>query len=148
MTLTLDHPTTITTVAASARGATKVYGSRRHRGHRPRRRRRRLRRRPVHRHHGPVGLGQVDAHALHGRPRPPRAADRRSSATSTSRRPTRSSSPCLRRDRLGFIFQAFNLVPTLTAIENITLPMDLAGTKPDKAWVDNVVQHRRPRQSA
>lgn len=45
----------------------------------------------------------------------------------------------LRRDRLGFIFQAFNLIPTLSAIENITLPMDLAGTKPDKAWVDNVV---------
>lgn len=45
----------------------------------------------------------------------------------------------LRRDRLGFIFQAFNLVPTLTAIENITLPMDLAGRKPDREWVDNVV---------
>ena len=45
----------------------------------------------------------------------------------------------LRRDRLGFIFQAFNLVPTLSAIENITLPMDLAGTKPDKEWLDSVV---------
>ena len=45
----------------------------------------------------------------------------------------------LRRDRLGFIFQAFNLVPTLTAIENITLPMDLAGRKPDRSWVDHVV---------
>lgn len=45
----------------------------------------------------------------------------------------------LRRDRIGFIFQSFNLVPTLTAIENITLPMDLAGRKPDKAWVDLVV---------
>ena len=45
----------------------------------------------------------------------------------------------LRRDRLGFIFQAFNLVPTLSAIENITLPMDLAGTKPDKEWLTNVV---------
>ena len=38
----------------------------------------------------------------------------------------------LRRDRLGFIFQAFNLVPTLTALENITLPIDLAGKKPDR----------------
>jgi putative ABC transport system ATP-binding protein len=46
----------------------------------------------------------------------------------------------LRRDRLGFVFQAFNLVPTLTAIENITLPMNLAGTKPDKAWLDHVVR--------
>lgn len=45
----------------------------------------------------------------------------------------------LRRDRLGFIFQAFNLVPTLSAIENITLPMDLAGRKPDHAWVNGVV---------
>src|SRR5918997_4562558 len=40
----------------------------------------------------------------------------------------------LRRDRIGFVFQAFNLVPTLTAIENITLPMALARRKPDKAW--------------
>jgi len=45
----------------------------------------------------------------------------------------------LRRDRLGFVFQAFNLVPTLTAIENITLPMDLAGRKPDPVWLDVVV---------
>ncbi len=45
----------------------------------------------------------------------------------------------LRRDRLGFIFQAFNLVPTLTAIENITLPMELAGRKPDREWLDHVV---------
>jgi putative ABC transport system ATP-binding protein len=45
----------------------------------------------------------------------------------------------LRRDKIGFIFQAFNLVPTLTALENITLPMALAGRKPDKTWVDMVV---------
>ena len=45
----------------------------------------------------------------------------------------------LRRDRIGFIFQAFNLIPTLTATENITLPMKLAGRKPDQAWFDNVV---------
>lgn len=46
----------------------------------------------------------------------------------------------LRRDRIGFIFQAFNLLPTLTALENITLPMDIAGRKPDKQWLDNVIQ--------
>jgi putative ABC transport system ATP-binding protein len=46
----------------------------------------------------------------------------------------------LRRDKIGFIFQAFNLVPTLTALENITLPTTLAGRKPDKQWLDNVVQ--------
>jgi putative ABC transport system ATP-binding protein len=45
----------------------------------------------------------------------------------------------LRRDRLGFIFQAFNLLPTLTAGENITLPADLAGRPVDRAWFDTVV---------
>ncbi|MDO9173193.1 MAG: ABC transporter ATP-binding protein, partial [Actinomycetota bacterium] len=45
----------------------------------------------------------------------------------------------LRRDRIGFIFQSFNLVPTLTAEENITLPMRLAGRRPDRDWVDLVV---------
>jgi putative ABC transport system ATP-binding protein len=45
----------------------------------------------------------------------------------------------LRRDRIGFIFQAFNLIPTLTAAENIVLPMKLAGRKPEAAWFDNVV---------
>jgi putative ABC transport system ATP-binding protein len=45
----------------------------------------------------------------------------------------------LRRDRIGFIFQAFNLVPTLTAAENMTLPMLLAGRDPDREWVDYVV---------
>jgi len=46
----------------------------------------------------------------------------------------------LRRDRLGFVFQAFNLLPQLTAAENITLPLDLAGTKPDRLWIDLVVE--------
>jgi putative ABC transport system ATP-binding protein len=45
----------------------------------------------------------------------------------------------LRRDRVGFVFQAFNLVPTLTAKENITLPLDLAGRKPDPAWLDSII---------
>ncbi len=49
----------------------------------------------------------------------------------------------LRRDRVGFVFQQFNLVPTLTALENITLPMDLAGRKPDKQWLDSVVSTLR-----
>jgi putative ABC transport system ATP-binding protein len=46
----------------------------------------------------------------------------------------------LRRDHVGFVFQAYNLVPTLTAAENITLPMDLAGRTPDQGWLDTVVQ--------
>jgi putative ABC transport system ATP-binding protein len=45
----------------------------------------------------------------------------------------------LRRDRLGFVFQSFNLLPTLTAEENITLPADLAGRTPDPEWFDTVV---------
>lgn len=44
----------------------------------------------------------------------------------------------LRRDRLGFIFQSFNLVPTLTARENITLPTDIAGNKVDAEWFDSI----------
>src|SRR5688572_32121020 len=42
----------------------------------------------------------------------------------------------LRREQVGFVFQSFNLLPTLNAAENITLPIDLAGDKPDAAWVD------------
>jgi putative ABC transport system ATP-binding protein len=45
----------------------------------------------------------------------------------------------LRRDRLGFVFQAFNLVPVLTAEENIRLPLTLAGRKPDKEWLDQLI---------
>jgi putative ABC transport system ATP-binding protein len=58
----------------------------------------------------------------------------------------------LRRDHVGFVFQAYNLVPTLTARENITLPLRLAGHKGDSAWIDKVVDtlgledrlHHRP----
>jgi putative ABC transport system ATP-binding protein len=46
----------------------------------------------------------------------------------------------LRRDRIGFVFQSFNLVPTLTASENITLPADLAGAKVDRAWFGYLVE--------
>ncbi|MFE7610588.1 ABC transporter ATP-binding protein [Streptomyces celluloflavus] len=45
----------------------------------------------------------------------------------------------LRRDRIGFIFQAFNLLPTLTALENITLPLTIAGRRPDPQWLERVV---------
>ena len=47
----------------------------------------------------------------------------------------------LRRDRIGFVFQYFNLVPTLSAAENITLPIDLAGKKADLEWVGYLVKH-------
>jgi putative ABC transport system ATP-binding protein len=60
----------------------------------------------------------------------------------------------LRRHQVGFIFQFFNLLPTLTAAENILLPLQIAGQKPDKEWVDTVVKrmglgdrlHHRPAQ--
>jgi putative ABC transport system ATP-binding protein len=60
----------------------------------------------------------------------------------------------LRRTHIGFVFQAFNLLPTLTAQENILLPLRLAGRRPDKAWVEAVVErvgladrrHHRPSQ--
>jgi len=45
----------------------------------------------------------------------------------------------LRREKVGFVFQAYNLVPTLTAIENITLPLDIAGRRPEASWLDTVV---------
>ncbi|MEO7235620.1 MAG: ABC transporter ATP-binding protein [Lapillicoccus sp.] len=55
----------------------------------------------------------------------------------------------LRRDHLGFIFQAYNLIPTLTALENITLPMDIAGRAVNPVWVDTVIDtlHIRDRLS-
>ena len=45
----------------------------------------------------------------------------------------------LRRDRIGFVFQAYNLVRTLTAIENITLPLDIAGRKPNAEWLRQII---------
>ncbi|MET7569140.1 ABC transporter ATP-binding protein [Streptomyces sp. NPDC005492] len=58
----------------------------------------------------------------------------------------------LRRDRVGFVFQAFNLIPTLTVAENITLPLDLSGARGDREWIDALVDvvglrdrlHHRP----
>ena len=58
----------------------------------------------------------------------------------------------LRRDRIGFVFQSFNLVPTLTGLENITLPIAIAGRSPDEQWLQTVIDtlgirdrlHHRP----
>ena len=60
----------------------------------------------------------------------------------------------LRRDKIGFVFQAYNLVPTLTAEENILLPLSIAGHRPDPAWFDTVIDtiglrdrlHHRPNE--
>ena len=55
----------------------------------------------------------------------------------------------IRRDRVGFIFQSFNLVPTLTALENIRLPLDIAGREPEGDWLEQVIDalNLRPRLS-
>ena len=45
----------------------------------------------------------------------------------------------VRRQQVGFVFQSFNLIPTLTALENITLPIDLAGARPDRDWLDGII---------
>ncbi len=55
-------------------------------------------------------------------------------------RPSEKTLTLLRRDKIGFVFQSFNLVPTLTAAENMTLPLSLAGRTPDPAWFDEVVR--------
>ena len=87
---------------------------------------------------GPSGSGKSTLmHCSPGSTRSPPA--RCSSATSTCPRCSDKQLTILRRDKIGFIFQAYNLIPTLDAYENITLPLALAGRKPDKAWLDGVI---------
>ncbi len=133
--MTQTLPPTTTDLAAAARGLTRTYGQRRHRRARPARRRPRPARRPVHRDHGPLRLRQVHADAL---PRRPRQPDRRAA----SRWPGRSleslddtALTVFRREHLGFVFQSFNLLPMLTAGQNILLPLELAGRRVDRRQV-------------
>jgi len=87
---------------------------------------------------GPSGSGKSTLmHLLAGLDRPTSGSvvvDGRELAGLDDRRLTE-----LRRDKLGFVFQSFNLVPVLTARENITLPATLAGRKPDPAWYETLV---------
>ena len=86
------------------------------------------------RRHGPVGLRQVHADAHPRRPRPPTEG----SVTIAGQDITQLSDndlTLLRREHIGFIFQFFNLLPMLTAAENVVLPLSLAGRKPDAEWV-------------
>ena len=88
---------------------------------------------------GPSGSGKSTLmHCLAGLDRPTAGTvvvDGEEVSAMSERRLTR-----LRRDRIGFVFQAFNLVPTLTALENITLPLDIARRPVDRAHLDAVVQ--------
>ena len=126
-------------VAARAVDATKVYGTRRSRGAGARRRHRRLRDRvaspPSWAHRAPASRRSCTRS-------PDSIGSRRGSVwigdVELGRLKEKKLTK-LRRDRIGFIFQAFNLIPTLTAAENIVLPMRLAGRKPDQDWLDHVV---------
>ena len=101
----------------------------RHGRRRAARRLARRRRGAADRGHGPLGLRQVDAHAHPGRPRPAhlrRGLDRRHAHHEARRQPSSRSSAA---SHIGFVFQFFNLLPMLTAEENITLPLELAGAQ-------------------
>ena len=97
-----------------------------------------LRARLVHRGHGPSGSGKSTLmHCMAGLDRPTSGWSFIAGQDIATLDDTKLTQ--LRRDRMGFVFQSFNLVPTLTAAENITLAADLAGTKVDKDWFDYLV---------
>ncbi len=88
---------------------------------------------------GPSGSGKSTLlHMLAGLDRPTSGQVYLGDTEITSMRDKRLT--MLRRDRIGFIFQSFNLLPTMTAAENIALPMRIAGRKPDPDWVASVVE--------
>jgi putative ABC transport system ATP-binding protein len=87
---------------------------------------------------GPSGSGKSTLlHCVAGLDRPDRG-EIRIGDTDITRLSDRELT-LLRRDKLGFIFQAFNLLPTLTAAENISLPLRIAGRKADREWYDTIV---------
>ena len=87
---------------------------------------------------GPSGSGKSTLlHCLAGLDRPTHGSVRIGDVEITGMK--EAALTRLRRDRLGFIFQAFNLIPTLTARENIELPLRLAGITPDRAWLDGLI---------
>src|SRR3954469_20424086 len=87
---------------------------------------------------GPSGSGKSTLlHVLAGLDRPTSGEVYLGDTEITSLRDKRLT--LLRRDRIGFIFQSFNLLPTLTAAENIVLPMRIAGRRPDDHWVASIV---------
>ena len=102
---------------------------------------------------GPSGSGKSTLmHCVAGLDEPTSGTVRLGDAELSGMSDTRLTA--LRRDRVGFVFQAFNLLPTLTAWENITLPLDLAGRAPDRALTKKIIGavglgdrlHHRPSQ--
>ena len=90
---------------------------------------------------GPSGSGKSHADALRRRARPPHVGRGVHRRHRPRRRSTRTELTLLRRDRIGFIFQAYNLIPTLDAPTRTSLlPLTLAGRKPDQEWFDHVVE--------
>jgi putative ABC transport system ATP-binding protein len=88
---------------------------------------------------GPSGSGKSTLlHLLAGLDRPTSGTVHLGDTEITSLRDKALTT--LRRDRIGFIFQSFNLLPTMTAAENIVLPMKIAGRKPDAHWVASIVE--------
>ena len=89
--------------------------------------------------HGPVGVRQVDAHAHHGRAGQAHELAQVEIAGTAISKLDDTDLTKLRRRNVGFVFQFFNLLPMLTAEENVTLPLQLAGGKLDKKWVADVI---------
>ena len=88
---------------------------------------------------GPSGSGKSTLmHCLAGLDRPPRGSVVVDDVELSGLDDKRLTS--LRRDKIGFIFQAFNLLPVLTAEENILLPLSIAGRKPDQGWYDQLIE--------
>jgi putative ABC transport system ATP-binding protein len=88
---------------------------------------------------GPSGSGKSTLlHMLAGLDRPTSGQVYIGETEITSLRDKRLT--MLRRDRIGFVFQSFNLLPTMTAAENIALPMRIAGRRPDPDWVASIVE--------
>ncbi|MGH3036810.1 MAG: ABC transporter ATP-binding protein [Gaiellaceae bacterium] len=86
---------------------------------------------------GPSGSGKSTLmHILAGLDRPTAGAVSISGTDITQLHDTQLTK--LRREHIGFVFQFFNLLPMLTAKENVVLPLELAGTKPDRGWVDEL----------